>query len=260
MKKVLMTILTAGLAFAMINTSGTAYAEDFIESKKIPQKKNTDATVIFSAPKNGVKPVNPKDPLSPNDYELGEDGEETSYKGPLSLDVVPHFNFGEGIINSKETTLFAKNQQPYIQVTDLRGPEGGWHVSAQLSEFNIDIESDKKTLKGASITLINGEVISTVEKPSKKPSISNEITLESGKEASNIVSANAKTEEKQAQGLGTWLVGWLTDQDENKDVKLTVPAFEASVGSHKATINWTLSEGPSTNTSAGTTEAATSNY
>lgn len=260
MKKILLPILTAGLALTIISTSETAHADDFTESDVIPQSKNSKATVTFEAPKNNVAPVDPENPLIPDDYNPGVDGESTGYNGPLSLDVVPHFNFGSELINSNQTILYAENKKPYIQVTDLRGPEGGWHVRAKLSEFNLGEESDKKTLKGASITLTDGEVIATVEKPSAEPTISNEnkITLISGNPEMNIVSANGKTNDETAQGLGTWLVGWLTDHDKNEKVELTVPAFEASAGTHKATINWTLSEGPEVNDSIEDNKVATS--
>lgn len=252
MKKVLTTILTAGLAFAMISTSGTAYAEDFKESDTIQQSENSKATVTFKAPTKPVEPVNPRDPKSTEEYTLDEeDGKVTGKKGPLSLDVVPHFNFGETTIDSKEANLFATNKQPYIQISDFRGPKGGWHVEAKLSKFNLTGDSAKSTLPGASITLKAGEAASTVNENLPTPSVLNDkdekITLMSGDTAAtNIVSANGKSEQEKAQGLGTWIVRWLGDENENynQNVKLTVPAFEASPGTHEATIDWTLSDGP----------------
>lgn len=265
MKKVLMTMLTVGLAFAMINTSGTAYAEE----KFIGE---SEATITFKAPEKidgtPLDPTNPDEKL-PGDHD-GQLGKPTSF-GPLSLNYVSNFRFKEQEVSAKGQHYNSTSVNPFIQVTDLRGKGLGWNVKAELSNF-ID-ENNNVSLKGAYMTLKNPGIATPSHNIFNKmpPTVKGEgeeniIKLESGV-STDVVNAKAKEPDAaldEAQGVGEWLISWLPDSqstiEENNNVTLYIPGYVASTGEHKATINWTLSDGPSKNTSAGTTEVATDRY
>ena len=268
MKKTLVSILTAGLAFAMINTSGTVYAEDFTESQEIPQSKNSEATVTFSAPTTKVAPY---DPLNPDQELENHDGMTTGYSGPLSLDYVSNLRFNEkdkdgevtGLdVTSKNMEYKTTSESPYIQVSDYTGTGNGWHVTAQASRFT---SSEKNSLNGAIIALKNGDAVSTSEDVSNGPSIKKNIELLTGGDSELVVNAlptDTDGEFESAQGIGTWLMRWFdtgneTENEQPGEVVLKIPGGTASTGNHTSSINWTLSSGPVLESSNNNVQIAT---
>lgn len=232
MKKPLVSLLSLVLAFTVVSPSLSA--EGSAESQ---------ATVEFTAPTEPVAPVNPEDPTQPNP-DAGDAGNITGQEGPLSLDYVSHLDFGNQIISTSQEVYGATTDLPYIQVSDLRGTGEGWEVIAQVSHFNNEgIDS----LPGSSIQLNNGDAVST--STTDGPGVTQAINLETNGEAANIATATAKDESgvlNTAQGLGTWVMRWLSDStsETNDNVTLTIPGSSASAGSHEATITWTLSSTP----------------
>lgn len=257
MKKPFIYLLTAGLAFSMISNTSVTYAADFQENNEIPQSKNSEATVTFTAPETPVAPLNPDKPdenLNESDEDI--DGEKTGFSGPLSLDFVSNINFNEEDnalqIESKTKKYETTSKKPFIQVSDLRGEGTGWHVTAQASRFT---ESGENTLKGSTISFINGTAISP--SVSKKPYVNPGIDLATGGDSQLVVNAKPKVAEEElenAEGLGTWLFSWYDvegQEEENaSEIILEVPGGTASSGEHTATINWTLFDGPTSESSS----------
>lgn len=176
--------------------------------------------------------TDPKDPDNPEN-EGTETG--TGQNGPLSLDYVPDLTFGAHTISSTLQVYNTTTNKPYIQVTDLRGTGAGWRVSTALSNFS---NSGIPSLNGAALLLTNGSPISTYATSAPAPIAA--VTLESDNSPVDIVTAgNADG----GQGRGTWLIRWYPAGGA-ADVQLRVPAASASVGTHTATITWTLYDAP----------------
>lgn len=263
MKKPFIYLLTAGLAFSMITNTGVTYASE--ESDE--QAAQSKATITFSAPKEAVGPYNPTKPTEKVKEEDKDkyDGEMTGNAGPLSLDYVSNIRFNEqdedgddiGLVITSETKQYeTASEAPYIQVSDFTGTGNGWNVTARAERFK---SSEEDTLKGATISFINGDAVSTSEDINNKPKVEQDIELETGEESALVVSAESRTageELTSAQGIGTWLMRWFETGDEAEGensgkVILEVPGGTASEGLHTSTIHWTLSNGPETQQDSG---------
>lgn len=176
--------------------------------------------------------TDPKNPENPGEGS-GESG--TGQNGPLSLDYVPDIAFGSHTVSSTLQIYNTTAAQPYIQITDLRGTGAGWRVSAALSSFKT---GGVASLNGASLLLKNANATSSYATTAPVPA--NPVTLTSDGTPADVVSASNAG---GGQGRGTWLVRWYP-VGGGADVQLSVPAASASVGTHAATITWTLYDAP----------------
>lgn len=205
----------------------------------IAQNLTSEGKITFENPENDY--VTPKDPENPENDLSGGDGKtnDGTPESLLTLDYVTNLDFGTHKVNQSATTYNTVTQKPFVQVSDRRQTGEGWNLTAQLGNFS---NGDNTTLAGSTITFKNANV-QTPGPGTNKPT-TGEVTLTAGKESGKIASAAAKTGSlSTAQGLGTWLIDWIKD-GENDNVTLTVPANEASAGQHSATITWTLTSGP----------------
>ncbi|RAN54943.1 hypothetical protein B8A42_04685 [Dolosigranulum pigrum] len=205
------------------------------------QTETSNAKIEFTNPEVGNVEI--QDPAT--------DGAEGTLENPndkgtvgtpnslLSLDYVTHLDFDTHEVNQARGTYNTVTEKPFVQVSDRRQTGEGWHLTAQLGSFS---SGGNPTLVGSTITFKNANV-QTPGPGTNKPT-TGEVTLTAGEESGKIASAAAKTDSlSTAQGLGTWLIDWIKD-GENDNVTLTVPANEASAGQHSATITWTLTSGP----------------
>lgn len=227
-KFTLVSLATLGI----VASSNTVIAEEELQSA---------ASIEFKNPEVGNVP--PKDPENPANDLTDGDG-STNNKNPqslLSLDYVTNLDFGEEIeVNQAGGIYNTVTQKPFVQVSDRRQTGEGWDLRVQLGKFAYGIGSE--TLVGSTINFKNART--QTPGPGTNAPTTSEVTLTAGGEAAQIASAAAKTRElSTAQGLGTWLIDWIKD-GENDNVTLTVPANEASEGQHSATITWTLTSGP----------------
>ncbi len=173
---------------------------------------------------NVPNPVDPTDPTNPG----------TGQTGPLSIDYVSNIKFGEHKITGKDIAYKAKNANPFVQVTDLRGAGEGWHLSAKISEF----KSGNKVLKGAKLSFKDGVV--------KAGSTSN-ISLAPTK--SDVLFDNEKGKPfmsaKDKGGRGTWLTVWSGTDQANESIQLNVVAGTAEANTeYTSTITWELEDAP----------------
>lgn len=207
----------------------------------IAQNLTSEGKITFENPDNEYVP--PKDPENPANDLSGGDGKtnEGTPKSLLTLDYVTNLDFGTHKVNQSATTYNTVTEKPFVQVSDRRQTGEGWNLTAQLGNFSIK-DKDNPTLVGSTITFKNANV--QTPGPGKNEPTAGEVTLEANGASGRIASAAAKTGSlSTAQGLGTWLIDWIKD-GENDNVTLTVPANEASEGQHSATITWTLTSGP----------------
>lgn len=201
MKKPFIYLLTAGLAVSMIANTGTVNAE---ETNIV--NDDSEASVNFQGGLLSVSSLT--DNLAFNSEKIVED-----------------------VMTSKSTTALD------LTVTDFRGTNSGWVLSAGLDSFK-DGEND--SLTGAGITLTNGEANSLETNENVGTlDIVDEITLKSGGDPELILAASGAENFVDAQGRGTWNLKWLED-----NLQLEVPNAMASAGDHTATIDWTIENTP----------------
>ena len=228
------------LAFEYNGTDEGGEDEDGSEGDEISQARSK-ATVSFlpndSAPPV-VDPTDPEQPYEPDpDDPTDPQNPPTGNTGYLTLDYVPSINFGKQTIEGNTEVYESKELRPFIQVSDRRGAGTGWAVTAVVSEFETN---DKQgTLPGAVLSFTNGTVISQSNfyEPYPYP----EVKLYPGGESDWVLWAETDT------GEGTWINRWFPSDetnDLNDNVILEVPGGSSTIGEHKATITWTLTDAP----------------
>lgn len=194
---------------------------------------DSDVTVTFTAGTDPTPPVDPDDPSQP--LTPAEPG--TGEAGPLSIDYVTNITFGTQEISGSQMVYEANELKPFLQVTDKRGTGAGWHVTASASAFSDGTDS---TLPGSTLNFNAGEALSA-NATAAAPTAEDEVALTTDSDVVLVISAAVDT------GLGTWVDRWYpTDSGatSNNNVTLTVPAGSATLGTHTATITWTLTDAP----------------
>lgn len=200
------------------------------------------AKVEFQAPtEETTKPggtEGPDGPENPDGKPVDpEDGDNsgTGMKGPLSLDYVPNIDFGTQEVASKTQVYKAKNEFPYVQVTDNTGSVSGWNLTVSTDGFN----SGTDTLKGAELTFAPGQVY-TPGSVSVAPEAK---TVVVGSEAKTIFNAKKDT------GAGTWINQWVGEAPDgetgqNDGIQLKVLGGTAKAAAYTADLVWTITAGP----------------
>ncbi|MGX4687029.1 WxL domain-containing protein [Vagococcus sp. JNUCC 83] len=219
-----------------------------------------------------IEPENPtrEDSIFPSNTT--EDKRGTN-RGPLVIDYVSDFHFGEQIMSGNNVTYYAKpatvfnsaedakNQQNgitvpnYIQVTDDRGTSAGWTLKvAQTEDFTVDgKEVAPETDDGSAL---RGTVLKIKNLNSFKRS-SNGAALPDTFATDNAVSLSKGTAEqlfagaKEGQGTGSIaiLAGSVKNDPEtaSKSISLDVPgSIKKQKGVlYKAELTWNLEDTPS---------------
>lgn len=204
---------------------------------------DSKASIKFNAGTGVVDPVSPEDPTKPLDPLDPENPTDpgTGNTGSLTLDYVSSVDFGTHEVSSTEQTYSSVSKKPFIQVSDRRGTGKGWSVTAKASAFKDG--ENKLSLAGAKLSFKNGEA-ATASTTTSSPTAVQKIDIPTdGTSIVNVLSA------KETEGMGTWINRWLgaTPNDANSlndNVQLVIPGGSATIGSHEATITWTLSDAP----------------
>lgn len=190
------------------------------------QDTQADVTLKAGSGKD-VKPV--VDPTGDTDEDPA-----TGAEGALSIPYASSISFGEQEIQQGDATYFAQNEKPFVQVNDTRGGAEGWALSASISEFKG--VTNQNVLKGAQLTLANGQV-TTESNQSEAPTIaSNSLTLNDSLQP--VMSA------EKGKGAGAWAALFQGEKGKNENVKLFVPRAGVEAQAHTATITWGLSDAP----------------
>ncbi|MBP1042609.1 WxL domain-containing protein [Vagococcus sp. BWB3-3] len=204
---------------SVIALTATAQVSQAVESTAKVKLEADTATVI--TPPIVPEPDTPKPDI-------------TDEKGPLSIDVAPHFQFADAkVVSGTVTYPLANTNNPYVQVTDTRGKGAGWDLKIKISEFE---SADKNVLKGAEMSLGFGELRTTNPAgiTEAAPTTAASVTLNGAPQS--ILSA------AKATGLGTW-ANFFNKATTNPTSKLVIPGG-SYVGEYTATIDWTLSDTP----------------
>lgn len=175
-------------------------------------------------------PIFPVDPLDPTNKGTGE-------HGPLSIDFASNLDFGTQAISSKTMTYFVQNQHPFVQVSDKRGTDDGWRLTASVSTFKST--DNQSILRGAELSMLNAQVKSVSDNVSSAPLASQKIVF-TNQESQPILHSPANS------GNGTWLSVWSGVINENKQIQLKIIGNSAKPKQYVATINWTLISDPLT--------------
>lgn len=217
---IMATVVLDSLAF------GGAEAQAAVSSTHTSENKInfTAGEGVVTPP---VDPTNPDNPNVPNPVDPTNPG--TGQTGPLSIDYVSNIKFGEHKITGKDIAYKAKNANPFIQVTDLRGAGEGWHLSAKMSEF----KSGNKVLRGATLAFKDGVV---------KAGSSSNISVAPTK--SDVLFDNTDSKPfmnaMDNGGRGTWLTVW-----SGADVQLNVVAGTPEANTeYTSSITWELADAP----------------
>ncbi|WP_207696039.1 hypothetical protein DOK67_0000597 [Enterococcus sp. DIV0212c] len=226
MKKVNLLTVAALLSISLIGST-ISFAEENEGGGDQPEASKKAESQI----KVGIEPGDdkvPTDPIDPEDPENpGEGG--TGQIGNLTIDMITNLDFGTFKLTSKETTVTPnkdKTKNPMTQVTDKRGTGAGWTLDVAMSEFK---SKDKKTLKGAKLTIPKGELkTNNVDKAFAPENF--EVSVND--EAQTIMTA------AKDKGLGTWANSY-----SKEETKLTIPAGNFA-GEYGSTLTWTLSNAP----------------
>lgn len=196
-------------------------------------------------------PVAPVDPLDPENEVLPENKPDLpEEQGPLSIDFVSRFNFGQQNISVKDKTYYAQPQRllnengtvnetqsrpNFIQISDRR-PENerhGWVLSVtQNGQFT---NPQNHQLKGARLQLTNQQLAATGE-----PNLNQteKVTLLPG-EKTELLTA------KDGQGAGTWIYRFGDKASAGKSVALEVPPTAAPKSTtYQTNLTWELSSVP----------------
>ncbi|MDT2640732.1 WxL domain-containing protein [Enterococcus dongliensis] len=198
------------------------------EAKIVFTGDNTDPNVPVD-PNNPDTPDDPNNPVDPDDP--GNHG--TGDKGPLAINYVSNITFGKKQISTGNEVYNAQNANPRIQITDKRGVEGGWTLTAAASKFTA---SDTSELKGAVLSFKNGVANTTSGNQSSAPTTS-DFTF-NNEEAKPVMSATSLA------GQGLWVDVFNGEERNNSNVQLAVPAGSAQAKEYTATITWTLAATP----------------
>ncbi|EPI03110.1 hypothetical protein D920_00318 [Enterococcus faecalis 13-SD-W-01] len=232
-KQIIYTLATAAL-FSTVFLSTTVKADDTASDSTTSTAKitfngdNTDPVTPLN-PDDPDTPVDPNTPIDPDDPNNGGTGD----KGPLSIDYVSNITFGTKDISTTGQIFHAVNATPHVQITDKRGEEGGWVLTAAASKFTA---SDNSELKGAVLSFKNGVATTTSDNVSSKPT-TNDVTFDNT-DAKTMMTADSLA------GQGTWLDTFKGTEGDNANVQLSVPSGSAQAKEYTATITWTLTAGP----------------
>lgn len=247
LKKIRLACLVTAIAFGFSNSSVLAVD---------PNTANTMGKVTFS---EDASPTAPLDPLDPNvdkpikstDPDIG-----SGTAGPLSIDYVSNFHFGNQLISAEDRTYNVKldviktadgknvERAPFVQVTDKRGSNNGWTL--QVQQKTPFLTSGAKELKGAYLSLMNPVVKTTKDNQAAPPEAeAKKIILTPGKSGS-AGGAQTVLTAKRNTGMATWIESFGNNQSGPSSVQLFVPGISEKIkdATYSAILTWILVDSP----------------
>ncbi|CAD5903090.1 WxL domain-containing protein [Carnobacterium maltaromaticum] len=219
--KIFSTMLIGLLASPLIQVE----AADSVD----PDPAVSTGEVTFTGDSATITP--PVDPTDPDIVDPDPENPGTGNYGPLSIDFVSNLNFATVEIKGVETSYYATNKNPHIQVTDTRGTDEGWRLTAQMSKF---LAEDDSELIGSTLSLLNGDIRTQSNNISAPPVGNKGINLIPDGDVIEVMSAAAES------GRGTWVQVFAGATD----AALIVPGGAALAKTYTSTIDWQLANTP----------------
>ncbi|WP_207696225.1 hypothetical protein DOK67_0002043 [Enterococcus sp. DIV0212c] len=225
MKKNLVLFSSLVLGVLAVNSFNTeAHAE------KLSDGKSTAELQMLAGNENEIRPpAGGEDPTDPENPGTGN-------TGLLTIDRVPNITFGEVNISGSDQVEYAMNENPYTQVTDVRGTSAGWTLYARADAFT---SAAKDELKGATLSLNNNEVVSASTGKAIVAPKGFDVTLTAKNQ--RVMMADKKA------GEGTWMQKWTkaAADEKNKSIQLAILAGTAKANTaYTTTIYWELQDAP----------------
>lgn len=239
MKKTVLAVVGI-VGFSGVLATQQAFAED------INVNYTSNGAITFEPDTDPTKPVNPTNPDEKVEPEDPTDptGPKPGTAGPLSIDYASSFQFGAQKITSDTKDYYAQIQTfkdgttgpNYVQVTDKRGTQEGWTLSAvQNGQFKT---AQNEELVGAALSIANAGVTSIVD-VAYAPTPTAAHTFVPGTEVELVKAEDGK-------GMGTWVYRFGKDATEGATaVKLNVPGKAIKLAKeYRTTLTWTLKSVP----------------
>lgn len=237
MKNIKLLSALALAVFAVNATTVVVNADPLLDrstagSIEFDNDTTTIVTPTYPQQPGTLLPIDPKDPVYPNEIIPGPNG------GLFLAGIPKNFSFGKhevgaaDIFSGKVLTMeqiatpgHAAAYSQAVMVHDGRIDKHDWTLSAQLSAF------DSGKLTGTTITIENAKTLS--EFANQEPKLVQGTTTTISQTSSvEFLAANP-------QSKGDTSAVW----DNPSDVKIHVPAKEITKGVHNATVDWTLVAG-----------------
>lgn len=245
-------LLASGVVGLNAEAASGALAED--------GKYGTTGDVEFKASEETEKPVHPTDPdpenpVLPVDPTDPEKPVGPGTAGPLSIDYISSFQFGEQEIATTDKVYYSepqtylnadgdidesKTSENYIQVTDKRGTSAGWALKVeQVKPFTAaDASTANPTLDGVTLKMNAGTANSLSD--SAAP-VAKTISIDGVGSPQTILNAGAKS------GTGTWTstFGEYTAGEEYKGVELHIPGkVQTDAVKYQTELKWAMEATP----------------
>lgn len=244
--KVLSSLLMSGILLAGVGV--TAQAADTSASSSSSSSATTTAaenrdgttkiTATFTA---NSKEVTPVDPGTKKPTDKGDNNNGGKPGGGLSLIYVSNkLDFGSHEIDAINDNTYTAGEKDsatdglydgktdLIEVSDVRGTNGGWTLSVTGSTLT---GTDGAKIKGATLALPAGSVSNTGA--DSNGATATAVTDALNGSAATVLSAKANT------GAGVTM-----DQIQPGDIKLMIPANTAKAQAYSSTLTWSLSDTP----------------
>ncbi|MFG5456289.1 WxL domain-containing protein (plasmid) [Enterococcus faecalis] len=222
------------LGLILLNNYTGVYVQAEESGAPLSAKSNVSVSFVGDdrASTQPINPANPDEQAIPDPGDPKNKG--TGASGPLSIDYVTNFNFGNQQISNVVKNYSPLAKQPRIQVTDKRGVDSGWEVQARITQFK-STDGSATELKGAKFTLVTSDngIMSNSENKSSLPSAPNTLTLTDSNQSVLKAKGDGDT------GLGTWINNY-----DGQNTQLTVYPGTQKAKSYSAAITWDLSNGP----------------
>ncbi|MBQ0137745.1 MAG: WxL domain-containing protein [Kurthia sp.] len=215
----------------------------------------TNGTITLEASTEREHPVyplqpNPEKPVIP---DTGGDSKPGT-TGPLSIDYISDFQFGNQYISTKNQTYYALPQKynsgekptaNYVQITDKRGTSAGWRLTVEQKTAFLasSAQSYNSEIKGAELRIFANEGVILSNGSSKKPTGRN-VKLTGAGSSESLVAA----EQGKGEGLWTITLGNLEEKNSilvNSGVMLEIPgSSQVDVDEYKCNLIWKLENVP----------------
>lgn len=202
------------------------------------------------SPISPIPPLDAENPVQPIDPTNPDGNPNPGTQGPLTLDYVSSWDFGQQKISTKDEKYYAnfvklqdsRTVQPYIQVSDFRGTNGGWSLFVKQDKQFSNKDLLHSELTGAKLFFsAGGWVIGTSNNTWNRPYTTN----------GNLVPGEGNVEVFMAPkrtGAMTW-IRTMGDREpgDTKDtgISLSIPGkTPKDAGVYRTTLTWTLADVP----------------